>query len=342
MTSRPVRLATPQTDPATFTDHLSQAWGVRSGASAAQYLAWSESTGLFALLSSHGCATVEDICAGTILSEDGIDSLLPLLSSFGLIQRTNDGYQLTQLAEEYFLRESPFYVGPGLFLDCKKPLPPAYMKSSSKPGAVSVFQPETHWDPALRLEVQHSRNFAPGVVAARSGRFEGIRHLVDIGGGTGTIALPFVLDHPEASVTLVDLPAGLNVVGAILKAYGVEKQVKLREMDVFADPWGFSACDGMLFGNFYHMFNDVQCGRLSRMCLESLAPGGRVFLHEVLFDESKAGPMIAALWNANMRVIGGRQRTASEFAGILHDSGFQDFHITPTAGRYSLIEAIKR
>jgi hypothetical protein len=335
----PSRLVTPETDVAAFTDHLSQAWGVLTGASTAQYLAWSVSAGVFSALCAGKTMAASDLCQTTVLNEDGVDSLLPILMALGLVTQEAGAYRLTTLAEEYFLPESPYYVGVGLFWGCDLPMPLAYLRCrESSEGMAKAFTPP---EASLLLKIQLSRNLAPGVRAARSGQFEGIRHLVDIGGGAGAVAIPFALDHPEAKVTLVDLPPKLDGIREIVRSYGLEEQIELRAMDVFSDNWEFPSCDGMLFGNFFHVFPDPSCRLLSQRCFDTVVSGGKIFLHELLFDEGKAGPMIAALWNANMHVIGGRQRTAGEFRTMLHDAGFADVRITPTSGRFSLLEARK-
>jgi len=323
-----------------FTDRLSQAWGVGTGASSAQYVAWSASAGLFSAMSNGKGMTVADLCAATFLNEDGVDSLLPILMALGLASEDAEGFRLTRLAEEYFLPQSPYYVGPGLFWGCDLPMPSAYLHLGESGGPKST-NPFTPPKPSLLLRIQLSRNLAPGVCAARSGRFRGIRHLIDIGGGAGSIAIPFALDNPDARVTLVELPQKLDGIGEIIRSYDLEKQFELRAMDVLSETWRFPPCDGMLFGNFFHAFPDGSCRALAQQCFGSLAQDGRIFLHEVLFNESRTGPLIAALWNANMHVIGGRQRTATECFRFLRDAGFSDLLVTPTASRFSLIEGRK-
>jgi hypothetical protein len=338
--SKRARLASPQTDLASFTDHLSQAWGVGAGASSAQYVAWSESAGIFAHMAAHGCVTVESLCAATPLNEDGVDSLLPILMALGIVEGNLAGYRLTAVGAEYFLKKSPYYVGPGLFWGCDKSIPPGYLRSgetAEKGNSIVLALPE----PSMLLKIQQSRNFGPGVCAVRTCRFESLNHLVDIGGGAGSLAIPFALDNPESRVTLVDLPGKISGIGDIVCSYGLENQIELRAMDIFSDRWDFPDCNGILFGNLFHMFNDMKCRFLAGQAFESLPRQGKVFLHELLFDEGKSGPMIAALWNANMHFIGGRQRTASELAQVLQDAGFAHFDVVPTAGRFSLITALK-
>jgi hypothetical protein len=332
------QLVAPAVDLADFSDQLSQAWGVGTGASAAQYIQWSEQAGVFAALAGGRAATVQDLCDATTLSLDGVDSLIPILMALGLVVGGADRYALTTLGNEYFLPASPYYVGSGLFWGCQEPIPEAYLRE--KDGAIRLpFQPPpaSQW-----LRIQLSRNLAAGVCAVKSGRFTGVKHLVDIGGGAGALAIPFALDNPAARVTLVDLPSKAADIQDIIASYGLEPQIKLCSMDVFVEPWSFPDCDGVIFGNFFHVFDDDHCRFLAKKCASCLPSKGRVWLHEVLFKEDKSGPLIAALWNANMHVIGGRQRTASELARLLEEEGFSQLNITPTAGRFSLIDAVRR
>jgi hypothetical protein len=333
-------LPTPGTDLAEFTDHLSQAWGVGWGFPAAQYVAWSDSAGILSLLAKKRQANAQDICEATGLTEDGLDALLPLLVVFGLIKNGCDCYRLTALGEEYFLPGSPYYVGSGLFRGHDVPIPEAYVRSES--GNPSADRPLTTSNPAQYFRSQMSRNLSAGVRAVRSGRFDGIKHLVDIGGGAGAISIPFAQDYPDARVSLVDLPQNAEVITGMLTDFGLAERIHFTAMDVFRADWAFQGVDGLLFGNFFHIFNDSTCRDLAAKCFNTLRHGGKVFVHELPFDEDRSGPMVAALWNANMRVIGGRQRTVRELMTLLEAAGFSDCKFTPTASRFQLIEAVKR
>jgi acetylserotonin N-methyltransferase len=259
-----------------------------------------------------------------------------------LVCRDDGGrYSLCGLAREYLLRESPYYIGDALYLDLQKSLPDAYLKMPT--GVCASGGAEPDWPIGQRLRIQHSRNFAPSVIAARSGAFSAIRHLVDIAGGTGVLAIPLAMDRPDIRITLVDMPETLPYIRETLAGYGVEDRIKLVGLDVFKDRWDVGPCDGVHFGNFFHFVSDEQCRFLARKTFEILPRGGLVWLHEVLLNENRDGPILAVLWNANMiiRRPGARQRTASELIGFLRDVGFSNFGVKPTAGSFSLLSGVK-
>ena len=332
-------LPDPTIDIAVLNNQIGRAWGVSCAESIPQLLAWCEQAGIFAALAREPMPTAE-LAARTPLSDSGLAALLPILASLGLTRRAADGaLRLTPLAREYLLAGSPYYVGTGLYWDCHEPIPSHYL---AEPGAAAP-PPAPRWPAAVRVAVPHSRNFAPSVAAARSGAFDRVRHLVDVGGGSGVFAIPMALDHPDAHVTLVDLPDAIPAARDSLAKYGLADRIALVGMDMFRDEWSFGFCDGMFFGNVFHASGDDACRALAQNCFASLAPGGIVGVHEVVFDDGKDGPLLAALWNANMiaRRREARQRTVAEIVALLESAGFGDCLAMPTAGEFWLVTGTK-
>lgn len=331
-----VKLRSPVEDIAALTDQFGQAWGMYNE-TIIQFLAWAELAGIFTVLDRMGSATLPEIQRKTCLNTKGMDSLCCILLSLKVLIRDGARYRLSALAQDYLVRHSPYFAGHGLYLGCNKPLPRSYTgKDHEKEEPGEVF-------PELQLNMQHSRNFAPSVAAVRTGQFAQVRHLVDIAGGSGTFAIPLALDYPGIRITLVDLPRSIDAIGTFLKRYGVEDRVQLIGMDICRDDWAqLPHCDGVLFSNILHTMDDRACAVFCRKGYDLLVPGGRMWLHEVLFNENRTGPMIAALWNATMRMGDGRQRTASELSAIAASSGFvDDCAVTPTGGRFSLLRFSK-
>jgi acetylserotonin N-methyltransferase len=336
-----VRLRVPSTDFAILSERLGHAWGVTCGEPLEQYLAWSERAGIFALAHHSGTVTRAGIESATVLCGAGVDALVAILASLDVLQPIGDGrYRLSELAREYLLPESPYYVGAGLYWGYDKPLPDAFVKA---PTGQSAISPPPVWPIPLRLRIQHSRNFASSVVAVGQAALDGVHHVVDIGGGSGVFAIPLALACPRLRVTLVERAEALPAIRAMLHEYGVLERVALVGMDVFADPWLFDGCDAIVLGNFFHASDNQECRCLATKSYEALVPGGQIWVHEVLLDESRDGPLLAALWNANMAVRkqGARQRTASELAGVLAAAGFGGCRVSPTRAGFSLLTATK-
>ncbi|MFC3908059.1 methyltransferase [Legionella dresdenensis] len=81
-----------------------------------------------------------------------------------------------------------------------------------------------------------------------------------------------------------------------------------------------------------------------RKSYESLNPQGRILIHEMLFNNTKTGPLGVAAYNIMMLLWtqGGQQFSRKELTTLLQDIGFTDVQVLPTGfGEWSLITGTK-
>jgi O-methyltransferase domain/Dimerisation domain len=317
-----------------------------------QYLAWADRLGVFSFLARRRSSTVAEVARNTRLNERGAETLVCMLASLGVLSRSAQGtISLTKLAREYLVADSPYYLGPTLYMNQNEDVPERM--TTGKPIRVSTVASAPEGGGALvrgprafgsmeRLTEQHARNFAGSVVAARKIPLRGVRHVVDIAGGSGTFSIPVALDHPEIKVTLVELPHALPNIRKILRRYGVEKRIELVGMDIF-QPWtAFPDCGGVFIGNMFHALGDDECNILCREAMKVLVPGGSLWLHERLWAPRKDGPVLTALYNMlpGSATFGG-QRTERELKALLSAGGFRKLATTETLGGFHVISGRK-
>jgi len=308
-----------------------------------QLVTWSVQSGLLELLNQRGSVTFEEAASSTPLTIAGADALLSVLSALGLAKRSSDGsYSLTRMAQEYLLRESPFFVGDQLET-VGFPIPGAYLKKRA--GFFSRLQirllgylPEFRFGSQSRLGNQHARNLAACAAAVRTGEFAEASCIVDIAGGSGVFAIPLVLEYGAKRLILTEVPRALPNIQHILAAHGLADRIELRALDAFEYPWKIPQCDGIFIGNFLHGFSDETSLRVCCEALERLSEGGTIWLHEMLWNDTRDGPLITALWHAAMlAVCPGGQRTGSEWTRLLQSAGFVDTRVVPTACGFGLV-----
>jgi len=345
-------LRAPTTDDAQLTAILG-AKGYSDDVSLSQFAAWGDSVGLFELLATRRATTLDEVVTGTPLTGAGADALLGVLASLKLVSRGPDGFTLSDLAREYLVPHSPYYVGRSLFLSCREPLPTTFVRRevgrTARPGRLiaslsrRLLKRMRGWEFGGRriLENQHSRNLPAAVAAANSALFAESECVVDMAGGSGTFAIPFAQHHPDKRIILTDLPESLLGIRRFLKRYGVDDRIELVGMDVFADSWPIPECDAMFFGNFIHGFADDRCTALLRHGYAKLRRGGKILLHEMVWNENKNGPLKTALWNVTMRDFGGKQRTVSELQTLLRDTGYAEPFVQSTSGGFVIVGAVK-
>jgi hypothetical protein len=313
----------------------------------ALYVAWAVQTGLLEALHDMGDATLAQVAARTPLSEAGADALLGVLCSVALtVQQPDGSYGLATAARQYFLRGSPFFVGDQLYAPRQR-IPRQYLGRRAGLTTRLATKLRLNLTPTLRfgtirrLNNQHARNFAPCIAAAQLAEVAEVGCIVDLAGGSGTFAIPVAQRYPDVRIVLAELPQALKNVRRHLAKYGLDERIELKGMNVFARPWDIPPCDAIFIGNFLHAFGDETCLTLCREAHERLQPGGRLWVHEMIWNPRREGPLITALWNATMRLGGGRQRTGEELCELAVRAGFTAPRVTSTAAAYALISARK-
>jgi ubiquinone/menaquinone biosynthesis C-methylase UbiE len=342
----PAVLPIPLTDPAPLWE-----LGVL-GVPLTQYVRWADDAGLLTALADCDALTADEIAARTPLTPRGASGLLGILCAFGLVRWAGGAYALEPVAREYLDRRAPLYIGPSLYGMLKAPFPPQLRKGDPIRRYSRFTGTLRDWFRYIRkanqfgrreqLFSQHLRNLPIAAVAVETGLFDGARRLADIGGGSGAFAIPLARRLPDLRITLVELPRALPHIGQFLAPHGVQDRVALHGFNVHQTPWPLDGHDAVLFGNFMHFCDDEECLALLRESCRMLPPGGKVFVHEMLWNDRKDGPLVTALWNFWMGTIsGGGQRTEREFGDLFERAGFRKTAVVATTGGFSLVAGVK-
>lgn len=313
-----------------------------------QYVAWSLNAGLLEVLAQREAVTVDEASESTTLTVRGADALLGVLCALHLVSRSADArYCLTAVSREYFVRSSPYFIGDQLE-PVGYPIHDVYLKRRAGFVARTRLRllgrlPMLRFGTVPRIDNQHARNLASCAAAVRTGEFANAQCIADIAGGSGVFAIPLLLEYPGKRVVLAELPQALPNIRPILAAHGVADRVDLRAMDVFAFPWSLPKCDTFFLGNFLHGFRDELSLQVCREVLRLLPAGGTVWLHEMLWNETRDGPLLTALRHASMvsAGMGGGQRTGTEWMSFLQRAGFVETRVVPTASAFALVTGRK-
>jgi hypothetical protein len=335
------------------TEDLDQLWNMGlAGAPLVQYLKWADDLKIFKLLAEKQKMTLDDIVAGTTLTARGADALLGVLSSLKVTTHVDGHYHLSILGEEYLVQGGDYYVGPSLYGMLATRLPRRLQKAekvkyfANTTGTLwhrlRFFFSSREMGRPERLAVQHSRNYPAAVVAVNKGLFDGTKHLLDVGGGSGAFAMPLVRSRADVEVTLMELPRALPHIRAFLQSQLAVDRVNLLGLNMHRLPWPQVQCDGVLLGNILHFCSDDECRALLREVFRILPVRGKLFVHEMLWNENKDGPLATALWNFWMTsVSAGKQRTLQETVLLLGEAGFDRYDVANTWGSFSMLTCEK-
>jgi precorrin-6B methylase 2 len=149
------------------------------------------------------------------------------------------------------------------------------------------------------------------------------RHLLDIGGASGTWTIAFLHACPSAEATLFDLPHVLPMAQRRLAAVGLDTRVKLVAGDFTRDALPPGA-DLAWVSAIVHQNSRAQNRALFAKVFAALTPGGRIAIRDILMEEDRTQPVAGALFAVNMLVAteGGGTFTFTELREDLEAEGF--------------------
>jgi SAM-dependent methyltransferase len=176
-------------------------------------------------------------------------------------------------------------------------------------------------------------------VAALGGYdWNGVSTVADIGGGTGSLLGTVLEANPRLRGIVFDLPHVAAKARASLEEAGLDERCQVVPGDFFTDP--LPEADAYLLANILHDWDDDRALAILRNCHRSAAEDGRLLLLEnVIPDDDE--PSWAKQLDLHMLVmLGGKERSESEWRELLDEAGFQLVRIAPPIGTH-LIEAVR-
>ena len=185
-----------------------------------------------------------------------------------------------------------------------------------------------------------TRGLDPALVA--SAAFAGVRSIVDVGGGDGSLLVALLRQHPAMRGVLFDLPQVAGDARARIDAAGLAARCTVVAGDAFDSVPG--GADGYVLCQVVHDWSDERAGVILRNCRRAIAPCGKLFVIERLlpecFDASPAARSAAMADLTMMVMTGGRERRIEGFRSLLASAGFGVAGVEPFASGPALIEAL--
>ncbi|KAJ7981528.1 O-methyltransferase [Quillaja saponaria] len=165
--------------------------------------------------------------------------------------------------------------------------------------------------------------------------FEGLETLVDVGGGTGTLAKAIAHTFAQLECIVFDLP---HVVA------GLQGSMNLKFVggDMFET---IPPANAILLKSTLHDWSDEECVRILKKCKEVISGKGKtakvIIIDIVIETEKKDYKLIQTqqLFDMEMMVLStGRERNEKEWTKLFFSAGFRDYKISPILGLRSVIE----
>jgi hypothetical protein len=149
-----------------------------------------------------------------------------------------------------------------------------------------------------------------------SGGWDGVRSVVDVGGGTGAMLAEILLIRPEVHGTLVDLPRTVALSAETFRAAGVAERVTAVGQSFF-NPLPAGA-DLYLLKGILNDWPDAEAKAILSRCAEAARPGGRVVVLGGVTPEEAPRSLVI-----EMVLLGGKYRSVTEFRELARESGLE-------------------
>ncbi|KAJ8439687.1 hypothetical protein Cgig2_010184 [Carnegiea gigantea] len=168
--------------------------------------------------------------------------------------------------------------------------------------------------------------------------FKGIKSLVDVGGGDGTMAKTIAEAYPGLKCVVLDLPyvvEGLQGNGLNVEYIGGNMFEAIPPAQV------------VLLKSILHDWSDDQCIQILQRCKEAIPSsdqGGKVIIIDIVVDENSARnehSNAQILFDMEMMSLtnGGKERSEEEWKKIFVNAGFGcDYKVLDVLGPRSVIE----
>lgn len=309
-------------------------------------------------------ASADELAAQLGLNARACRAVLRMLAALGLLVGRAGRFYLSELASQYLLADGPCNWA-HVFTSYQEQLVlhgeilsrlragSGRAEETAGPGENPDDDPEKKpvdaWasgqlerDMAVRIaRFMHAHSLSASRAAASNGDWQGVRRLLDVGGGSGCFATAIVQAHPGMRGTVLALPAMTEVAAEYIANAGLEDSVDTLALDMFRHDWP-RGYDTIFFSNVFHDWDMPTCRTLAQKAFDALPTDGRIVLHEMLLDDSGNGPRTAVAFSLLMMIrTEGQQFTYAELSTLLASVGFCDVRVRTTHNHYALVSGCK-
>jgi hypothetical protein len=306
--------------------------------------------GLFTLLAKKP-HTLEEVAEALNIAPRAANAMLAVCTAWKLLESRRGRLGLSAVSKQYLVRESPTYMG-GAFDFLFIANHPLYSVENVKKAVLAnkaqVYGGGDMWE-SHEAQAEQARSFTramhsygmaaalawPGVVDLSKSRM-----MLDIAGGSGVHCIGALKRWPKLRATVFDLAPVCEVAAETAQQYGLSDLIATCTGDMWNDP--FPVADVHFYSQIFHDWPPEKCRWLAKKSFASLAPGGRIIVHEMLMNKAGTGPGLVASFNVAMLLwTEGQQFSMGELSDILREAGFTSIKGRPTFGYWGIVTGHK-
>jgi predicted O-methyltransferase YrrM len=278
-----------------------------------------------------GPLRADQIAASLGVQEAKLSPLLYALVVVGLLTVEDGLFANTAEADYYLVRGRPSYRGQRhkFFSDIwRAELRIAESIRTGKPQAAHDYANMSEDELFEFMDGMHRGAFDDGLRLAHNYNFSSYQTVVDVGGGSGGVAIGLVEALPHLKVTVVELPSVAKVARRFVEQAGAAERVQIKAVDVVCQPL-MGTYDAAVLRNVLHVISIEEAYQVLLKTLQALKPGGTIYIFGQPLDDSRLTPEYWVLFHPVYAAIYecGQGRTVQEYRDLLTKAGFDGFEL---------------
>jgi ubiquinone/menaquinone biosynthesis C-methylase UbiE len=168
------------------------------------------------------------------------------------------------------------------------------------------------------------------------------RTLLDVGGGSGGLAIGITEACPHIQATVVDLPMVTPITQRLVEEARASDRVQVMTADVLSDSLAGSF-DVAVLSSFIQVISPDKACRALKNIGKIINPGGAIYIRGDVVNDSGTSPLASAMRNLLYlnEYDAGQAYREKEHREWLTEAGFEDFERKILPDGFSLIKARK-
>jgi SAM-dependent methyltransferase len=252
---------------------------------------------------AEGRTTLAALSAATGIAPPPLDTLLATLRSVGLVTAAGGNFTNAPAADRYLVPGRPAYFGDYYRHQIDRQLYPSMMALDAglrgdAAGLAHESMRDMLADPVEAdafSRAQHAGSMGPALALSKSLPLAGAETLLDVAGGTGAFSICFCRANPGLRATILDFPSVVQVASGFIADAGLAARIALLPGDALEAEWPVGQ-DVVLMSYLLSAVGGGDIDPLLARAHRSLAPGGRLIVHDFMLDDDRGGPMPAAVF----------------------------------------------
>ncbi len=283
-----------------------------------------------------GPMTATELSKTLGLRPDKLSPLLHALVQADLLTLTEERFSNTPEADAYLVKGRSTYMGSAheLYSDMwSAALGVVQSISSGKPHARHDFGAMSESELGAFFRGLHGGALATGRQLATAFEFDRFQSLLDVGGGSGGVAIAACQSCGSLRATVLELPKVALIAKTFVEAAGLTQRVDVVATDILASP-PEGTHDVAVLRNLLQVLSPDQARNALRHVGAAMHSGGELFIIGHVLDDGRLSPAPAVGMNLVFLSLydDGQSYTETEHRSWLEEAGFKEISILFGAG----------